>query len=346
MPSYQKNSIFLVLIVIIAFGVNIVPRNGRVITAKDSIQSGRETLALVSLESQAALHPKSESLETEVKIGPETALGNTHALTEDGAFIAPLTSFEAPFIKRANVFAPQIGASIMLVADLESGTHYLERGVNRHWPIASITKLMTATIASEVFASSTAISVTKESFLKDPGAGSLYVKVDESYRALDLIRIMLTASDNVAAEALAYAYGRENFMKKMNEQAKQWGMSQTYYYDPSGLSPVNQSSGADLEKLAFRIFNRKGDVLSLSREAGVTVTELSAKRQYRVLPINMYAGRSDFLGGKTGFIDEAGGNLFSIFRVKGRPILIVVLNSSARFDDTTTLLAWFKDNYE
>ena len=123
-------------------------------------------------------------------------------------------------------------------------------------------------------------------------------------------------------------------------------MTRTFFDDPSGLSPVNQSSAEDLEKLAWQLMNRYGDILKTSRQSGGRVIEQSSKKERSIKPINLFAGRSDFLGGKTGFIDEAGGNLLSIFRVKQRPVLIVVLNSLGRFEDTEKLLYWFKENYE
>lgn len=349
MQSHQKKIIFLLALAVVALGTNILPQGGRVITVKDELHTGKEPLSLISLESRAAVFPSANSADSEMRIGPENNQERTLLKDKkviEGAFVASITSSEPPFKQMGEVLPPDITATIALVSDLESGTSYLDKGVGRHWPIASITKLMTAVIASQVLSPEARILITAEDFPKERDSTSAYLKAGEEYLVSDLIQMMLIASDNVAAEVLARAYGREKFLLKMNEQAELWGMGKTYYYDPSGLSPVNQSSAEDLEKLAFQLTSEGEDILRISRRPEGRVTEQVSGRQYRVAAINTFAGRSDFLGGKTGFIDEAGGNLFSIFSVRGRPVLIIVFNSVARFEDTARLLSWFKENYQ
>ena len=349
MQSHQKKIIFLLSLVVVALGANILPQSGRVITVKDELRTRNEALSLISLESRAAVFPSANSTDSDMRIGPEN--NNERVISKDktiteGAFVAPLTFSEPPFKQMGEVFPPEITATIAVVSDLESGTSYLDKGVSRHWPIASITKLMTAVTASKVLSPEARVLITAEDFPKERDSTSAYLKAGEEYLVSDLMQMMLIASDNVAAEVLARAYGREKFLLKMNEQAELWGMGKTYYYDPSGLSPVNQSSAGDLEKLAFQLTSQGEDILRISRKPEGRVTEQVSGREYRVAAINTFAGRSDFLGGKTGFIDEAGGNLFSIFSVRSRPILIVVFNSAARFEDTARLLSWFKENYQ
>jgi D-alanyl-D-alanine endopeptidase (penicillin-binding protein 7) len=351
MPTYQKKIVFLLLMIVVAFGTNIVPRNGRIITAEDKLNIKVEKFVLASLESQAAVTPSSDSdaLDDEIIVGSENDKNNISEVglaIKEGAFTAPPTSFEPPFKQRADIILPEIGATIALIADLESGTVYLKKGINRHWPIASITKLMTAVIASRALSPDALVTISSTDISESGEIDASSLSVGEQYRVQDLIQIMLIASNNIAAEALARTDGREAFLKKLNEQARLWGMNQTYFYDPSGLSPVNQSSAADLEKLAFQLISRRSDILEITRQPGVRVTEQSSGRERRILPINIFAGRGDFLGGKTGFTNKAGGNLFSVFSVKKRPVLIVVFNSSGRFEDTATLLGWFKENYE
>jgi D-alanyl-D-alanine carboxypeptidase len=54
--------------------------------------------------------------------------------------------------------------------------------------------------------------------------------------------------------------------------------------------------------------------------------------------INQFAGRPDFVGGKTGTTPEAVGNLVSIFKAGGNSIrIIVVLGSEERFKETENL---------
>jgi D-alanyl-D-alanine carboxypeptidase len=66
-----------------------------------------------------------------------------------------------------------------------------------------------------------------------------------------------------------------------------------------------------------------------------------------VRSINTFVGQPNFIGGKTGNTDQAGGNLLSIFNDRGNPILIIVLGAPALpFKDTSALYSWFQANYQ
>ena len=57
--------------------------------------------------------------------------------------------------------------------------------------------------------------------------------------------------------------------------------------------------------------------------------------------INSFAGKKDFLGGKTGFIEESGGNLISIFSRENNLIVTMILGAGDRFLETKKLMQWF-----
>ena len=60
--------------------------------------------------------------------------------------------------------------------------------------------------------------------------------------------------------------------------------------------------------------------------------------------MNVFAGEKEFLGGKTGYTDEASGNLISLFRLNSQPLFIAVFGSENRFADTRILYDWTKNN--
>ena len=77
------------------------------------------------------------------------------------------------------------------------------------------------------------------------------------------------------------------------------------------------------------------------------MTNLATNKKVVIKTINNFAGRSDFLGGKTGYTDVADGNLLSIFKYEGRPVIVIIMGTdyASRFDNTETLYNWFKANY-
>ncbi len=238
---------------------------------------------------------------------------------------------------------PGINSRIAFVADLQSGERYLRLATERQWPLASITKLTAAAVALGYGALTEKAVVTPRAFAVDPTEQNL--KAGGVYRISDLLKFMLLPSSNVAAETVAEFYGRDAFIAAMNAQAGKWGLRGTHFDDPTGLSVSNQSTAEDIFLLAKRIWTEYPEVLRIAREPTATVAEWNENYEFTIQSINKFAGRPDFAGGKTGYTDEAGGNLVSIFWYEQRPIVIIVLGADDRFGDTEKLLAWFKANY-
>ena len=134
----------------------------------------------------------------------------------------------------------------------------------------------------------------------------------------------------------------------MNARAASWGMTNTHYDDPSGLSAGNESTPDDLLKLAQKIYTNYPQILQITRTPEVTLTEISTGKKIVVKSINDFAGRPDFIGGKTGYTDEADGNLLSIFNYENRPLLVIVMGTSDddRFDNTLALYNWFVQDFK
>ncbi len=241
---------------------------------------------------------------------------------------------------------PAVGASVEMVADLTTGKPFLSVNADERWPLASVSKLMTAAIANDLLNPNQRITITAEMTAADPTEHIL--NIGDTYTVSDLMRVMLLPSNNIAATALADFAGYARFLAAMNAKAQAWGMTSTYYDDPSGLSAANESSASDLLKLAQHIYAEYPQILAITRMPQATVQNLSTNQYVLVKNINHFAGESDFIGGKTGYTDQADGNLLSIFQYGGRPIFIVVLgiDDGVRFDATQQLYAWLKTNFK
>ncbi len=242
--------------------------------------------------------------------------------------------------------APNVGASEVLIDDLQSGLNFYSLNADKRWPMASVSKLMTAVIVTDNLDPNQRITVTAQMTAVDPSENILHV--GDTYTVEDLLHIMLLPSNNVAATALADFYGYANFTAAMNAKAKAWGMASTYYDDPSGLSAANQSTPSDLLKLAQNIYTGYPSILAITREPQATLQNITTGQPITVKSINNFAGSANFLGGKTGYTDQADGNLLSIFSYDGRPVFVVVMgvDDGVRFDATQTLFNWFKQNFK
>jgi D-alanyl-D-alanine carboxypeptidase len=232
-----------------------------------------------------------------------------------------------------------------MVADLSTGAVLAGSNVAARWPTASITKLMTATLVFDQLATSTQITITPQMFAADPEEHTL--AIGGTYTVEDLLHLMLMPSSNVAAQAMADYIGQVQFMNEMNARAEQWGMTDTYFADPSGISAANESSANDLLTVAQHVYNNYPGILALTDTPVTTITELNSGKKIVVRSINAFVGESNFVGGKTGNTDQAGGNLLSIFNDGERKIFILVLGAPALpFKDTSALYSWFQANYQ
>ncbi len=241
----------------------------------------------------------------------------SNQVIEESSLSANASFIKKPTVIKFNPDPPQnLNLESALIKDLESNTYYLRLKTHQQWPMASLTKLLTSVIALE--------------------------KMNSSKKINDLIKRMMIYSDNRAAEQLSEAYGRQEFLTAMQEKTKQLGMENTSIFDESGLSFLNQSTVEDLEKLVVYITKKHPQIFQFSRESEIVVNNNKRKN------INKFAGQTDFLGGKTGYTDEAHGNLITLFEFNGHPVMIIVLGTAdrhERFNQTNILRQWISKFY-
>lgn len=263
--------------------------------------------------------------------GPEeaalqSAVETTSLFKEPGSFVIAEETFEQPFQP------PSISAGAAVVEDLLSGKILFEKNSRRPWPMASLSKLMSAVLALEKIGLDQEI-IFSEKTIATEGIGGWWQTGDRA-RAEDLIKTMLVVSSNDAAAAIAEHYGEEKFLRLLNDRAEEIGLEETFFNDPTGLSLLNQSRGEDLRLLGRYIYFNFPELLEWSRLPEIVVSGR------KLLNINEFAGRPEWLGGKTGFTDESGGNLISFFNINSRPVLIIILGAEDRFGETKKIYNW------
>ncbi len=244
--------------------------------------------------------------------------------------------------RKEEAINPVLKVKIALAIDLESNTALFELNNQSRWPIASLTKLMTAVITLENVGKDKLIPVSERAFNTEGTAGNL--QPGEVYTASDLIKAMLIVSSNDAASAIAEFYGEANLVAAMQQKAADLGM-ESNFAEPTGLSFVNQSSADDLVKLVKYVLASHPELLDITRQKTVELTEVNSGTKKSLTNINAFAGNPEFLGGKTGFIDAAGGNLISLFKYQNHKILIIIFGAEDRFGQTEILYNWIKQSY-
>lgn len=342
LKNRSQKFIFLLVVIVAAIaarawyvGLSAVPG-----TAADLSRNGTTTSADANAPATSSL--RSSLMSTDIVIFVASA--PTSVVQEP--YFGEADTAQSVFVRAARTAVPLFSKEALLVEDLTNGVNLAAVNADARWPTASLTKLMTATVAVDHLSLDTRITITPQMFAVDPNEHTLVA--NGTYTVSDLLHVMLMPSSNVAAEALADYYGHGQFMAVMNARAAEWGMTDTYFDDPSGLSAANESSAHDLATLAAHVYRDYPAILSYTDTPSIVITELESGTRVNVDSINQFAGDANFIGGKTGYIPQAGNNLLSIFRYKGRPVLIIVLgaaDAAQRFGDTTKLLNWFTMNY-
>jgi D-alanyl-D-alanine endopeptidase (penicillin-binding protein 7) len=152
------------------------------------------------------------------------------------------------------------------------------------------------------------------------------------------------ASENRAAAALSRYYpgGRPAFIAAMNAKAKQLGMINTHFESPSGLTAHNVSTARDLVKMVNAAFQYPM-IRKFSTDHSYDV--FTGKRTLAYNSTNALVRNPSWDIGlqKTGFINEAGECLVMQAIVHGRPVIMVLLDSTgkySRFADASRVRQW------
>ncbi len=236
---------------------------------------------------------------------------------------------------------PKVSAKAFIVGDLNTGEVLIAKNQNQKFPIASTSKVMTALVAREIAKEEDVAQITQNSLKTYGTNGDL--RLGEKIKTLDLVYPLLLESSNDAAEAIAEHFGRKAFISKMNLQAEKLKMENTSYEDPSGLSENNKSTAADLFKLAGYVKQNKPDLFS------ITTKRSYSNKKHTWSNISQFLGDESYLGGKSGYTDEAKQTVISLFNLPlgkegARPIAITLLQSQDRYKDVEAILKYIKKN--
>ena len=157
----------------------------------------------------------------------------------------------------------------------------------------------------------------------------------------ELFNAMLVRSDNAAAETLAgdYPGGRKEFIWRMNQQAKAWGINATFR-DPTGLDPHNMATAGDIGTMAAYAAG-----YWVIRDASVQKTvmfERRFKKKIRKIQLNntnrpLLMEFDEIVVSKTGLTSSAGWCVGLVAEQNAQQYVIVVLGSRNKVERLNTV---------
>ena len=239
---------------------------------------------------------------------------------------------------------PSVSAMSALAVDLASGKVLFEKEPELPVFPASTTKIMTALVALDTYPLSQVVTIDKV-YIDGQKMGLI---LGEQIKVEDLIYGLLVSSANDAAEVLAgnYPGGRDVFIAAMNIKAKELGLKNTLFINPSGLDSNGQlTTSTDLIRASSYAIKNPEFARIVATKA-ITVKSVDEKYVHNLKNINRLLGEVDGVKGiKTGYTEGARENLVTYVERDGRRIVTAVLGSKDRFGESKNIIEWIFANY-
>jgi D-alanyl-D-alanine carboxypeptidase/D-alanyl-D-alanine endopeptidase (penicillin-binding protein 7) len=244
----------------------------------------------------------------------------------------------------AEVSEPSLHALHALVVDEATGAVLLTKGAQESVPMASLTKLLTAMVVLDAAQDPQTLLTIEEADLDTIKHTHSGLPVGATVARGKLLELALMASDNHAASCLARHYpgGMTRFLEAVRLKAEALELTQTFVYEPTGLSPQNRSSAGDVADVIRAAAGYPAIVAATTQARGEVFVN---GKTYRARNTNHLVGSPgwEILLSKTGFTNEAGRCLAMRVRTAGKTVLVVLLNVSAgagRTLDATNVTRW------
>ena len=301
--------------------------------AREELSATRSRIAAGSQERQAHMREVRRAQLALAGFAPGGQVGD-----EDEGYAGLESSNAVSWGKRSGLqyAADPLGlnASVGYLMDANTGEVLYSKNENAVLPIASITKLMTAVVISEAnLPMDEAITISEDDVDRLKNSSSR-LKVGTTLSRGQMLLLALMSSENRAAHSLARTFpgGTYNFVRYMNQKARDLGMKGTRYADPTGLSSENQSSAHDLA------------ILAAYAAKDATLRSYSTSQEYAVDSVDgrslLYRNSNALVRGgtwpvelqKTGYIREAGRCMVVQSQMAGRSVVMVLLDAGTSAD--------------
>jgi len=256
-------------------------------------------------------------------------------MTENGYWHPNLKNETTATIKK-----PDVSATSALAYDLTTDNVIYQKNITKRLPIASLTKIMTATIALENQDLDQKLTVTNNA--ASIGEDSMGLTENESLNLEDLLYGLILNSGNDAAETIAQdsPFGRDNFVYLMNKKAEDLGLTDTHFTNPTGLEGDGEqySTAQDLLVMArYALENPEFAKIAATYEHDIPQTQTN-KEYHLYNETNLLTSYPGVKGVKTGYTYEAGLCLVTYLDYNGHKIIAILLNAENRRQEMKDIL--------
>lgn len=255
--------------------------------------------------------------------------------------ILMILSFTIPYKTKAI----ETSARCAILMDTDSNRILYAKNIHEVRSVASISKIMTAILAIESGKLDDTVLIGDE--ILDAYGSAIYIKQGEEMTLRDLVYGLMLRSGNDAALAIANYVGGDvnSFVDMMNQKARQIGMKNTTFNNPSGLdeNKGNMSTAYDMAILtSYAMQNEDYKTIVKTKHHTVTTNKNVYSWTNKNKLLNTYKYTT---GGKTGYTEIARRTLVSTASKDGLNLVVVTLNDGNDFLDHKSLHEYGFENY-
>ncbi len=280
---------------------------------------------------------------------PDTKIQASNTVRID----TPLPAYTQNAFSKLNAFENvSLLAKSAIVWDVQQQKILFNKNADDIFPLASITKLMTALVAHKLLDPGETIPISLSALKTEGDSG---FTDGEAFTMQDLIDLTLIESSNDGAVALGAAAGsailqsqsaEEVFIHAMNVKAEQLGLVNTTFNNMTGLDLSPEKAGAygsarDVALLMEHIITVTPDLVAQTTVSETAIHNTDGAYHTVENTNDIVRSIDGLIASKTGYTPLAGGNLVVAYNAGlNRPIIVVVLGSTheGRFHDTLALI--------
>ena len=181
-----------------------------------------------------------------------------------------------------------VEARSAILMEVETGKIVFDKNSKEKFAPASVTKVMTMLLTMEAVDSGKiklddVVTVTENA--QKMGGSTMLLEAGELRTVEDLLKGVAIASGNDATVALAEYLGGsvENFVKKMNDRARELGMKDTTFQNPTGLPTENHLTTAyDISIMSRELLKHE----TILKYSGTYMETISTNRKTPIELVN------------------------------------------------------------
>lgn len=248
------------------------------------------------------------------------------------------------FVYADDEVAKNAGSCVLM--EVSTGTVLYEKNKDSQVAVASLTKMMAQILILEAIESGNLSwdeQVKASSNAAGYGGTQIYLQPGEVMSVRDLMKGITMASANDATVVLAerIAGSEEAFVKMMNDKAKELGLKNTNFVNPTGLDEDNHYSSAyDMGLIAIELL-KHDEILEFS-SVYEDYLRTDTPNKFWLVNTNKLVRFYDGADGlKTGFTDKAGYTMAVTAKRNEMRLIAIVLGeavSKVRNQETAELL--------